>query len=184
MARPNYYAIATPLDSDLMAKVNLTTGVRGASFGLLKEGKVTWWPLLLLRPVFADDRQQLDQLVARAVQAAAAKQVDAPGIEELLDRLNRLGKKLEQTISTPEGDSWTPTKYADAKTFLKQFSDAVKVLQYPDAVNFVTGRYVPQGKTVGELVQYMKENGLSFAAATPGTERAYTALHRALKIPQ
>ena len=33
---------------------------------------------------------------------------------------------------------------------------------------------------VAELVAHMKKNGLRFAPATAGAERAYTALHRAL----
>ncbi|MCS7046865.1 MAG: hypothetical protein NZO58_10955, partial [Gemmataceae bacterium] len=33
------------------------------------------------------------------------------------------------------------------------------------------------GRTVPELIDYMIKNGLSFAAANPGDENAYYALH-------
>jgi hypothetical protein len=178
--RPGYYATENPLTPEVVAKINLTTGVKGGNFGLLKDGKVTW-PLLFRRDVFADDRQNLEQLVTRAVKKAAAGDMDAKAIEEMAQRVNGLHDKLKGLLrAAAEGDTWTPAIYTEAKSFLFQFADAIKVLRQPDAAQYVTGKYAAQGKTVGELIKYMTDNGLRFAAATPGTEAAYTALHRAM----
>jgi hypothetical protein len=178
--RPSYYATDTPLDPNLVAKINLTTGKQGANFGILKSGTLTW-PLLFRRKMFDEDRQRLDQLVAQTIKPAETKQMDPQGIEEMMQRLEDLSRKLVRVIrSAPEEETWTPSLYIDARHFLDQFKDAVKVLRQPDAVKYVTGQYAAQGKTVAELVKFMTENGLFFAPVTPGEETAYTALHRAL----
>ena len=41
-------------------------------------------------------------------------------------------------------------------------------------------RYIEGGKTVQDVVEYMLQNGLRFAAATANDEAAYRAIHSAL----
>ena len=177
--RPNYYATATPLDPDMLAKINITSGKRGVNFGMLKGGKVNW-PLPLRRPAFTDDRQTLDQLVARAVNQAAAGQMDVPAIDEMTQRLKGLQNRLTEILQSAKDDTLTPGRYGEAQSFLKQFLDAVRVLELPDAGQFINGTYAAKGQTVGDLVEHMSKQGLWFAPATPGTETAYTALHKAM----
>jgi hypothetical protein len=50
-------------------------------------------------------------------------------------------------------------------------------LEQPDAAYYLNPL---QGRTVAELVDYMKKNGIRFAPATNGCERFYVSLHRAL----
>jgi hypothetical protein len=171
-----------PLDSELLAQINVTTGKRDANIGLIRSGKVTW-PLLLRRRQFKNDREYLDQLIARALEEAARNKMDAEAIEEMMQVINRLERELRGLVrAQSEDDVWTPTLYIDAKSFLNQLRDSVKVLMQPDVAQYLGGRYRAQGKDVAELVNYMGNNGLRFAAATPGSEAAYSALHHALAL--
>jgi len=169
-----------PLEERLVAKLNATTGKREGNIGMLRNTKLNW-PLLLRRPAFNEDREQIETSVKRSVEQGAKGDMDAEAVEDILRLMNRLHKKLV-TMVREAGDeaNFTPTMYIDAKTFLANLNDAVKVLQQPDAVDFLTGRQAAQGKTVAELVKHMTTNGLRFAPATPGGEWAYTALHRML----
>jgi hypothetical protein len=104
---------------------------------------------------------------------------------ETMAELIRLHRQLRQTLSqqarqATDGGEFTPSMYIDAKTYLDQIQNVIRVLQRPDAARHFSHRFYPKGKTVGELVQYMKENGLHFAPATNGCEDAYTALHHSL----
>ncbi len=72
------------------------------------------------------------------------------------------------------------SNYGEAKRYLRQLDDAVKVLQLPDAGDYLNGKYAPHGKTVKDLVAYLSENGLRFSPAAPGEEAPYAALHKAL----
>jgi hypothetical protein len=84
---------------------------------------------------------------------------------------SRLASKIEE-ISAPE--------YIRAKRLLDELDDAVKVLGQPDAGNYFNQTYVPQGRTVAQLVQSMTRRDLRFAPAVPGDEAAYLVLQRAL----
>ena len=168
------------LSQQVLAKINVTSGKRNGNIGLLKEGRVTW-PLLLHREVFDRDRQRVNELIRKVVAAAAAGEKDAKALEELIQRVMELRQKLVFMVRTAGDEAtFTPTMYMDAKNFLHQFEDALRVLQEPDAADYLNGKYTAQGQTVAELARYMIENGLRFAPATPGSETAYTTLHRAL----
>jgi len=166
-------------DVDL-SKVNVTSGKRDGNIGLLKNGKLSF-PLLLRRAQFAEERDHLEQLVRSAVSQAAAKQMDAEAIEEIM----RVSKQVESKLAwilKAQGDDLKPTMYVDAKNFLHNLNDALKVLQQEDAADYLNGKYVAKGATVAELVKHMTESGLKFAPASPGNETTYTALHRLMAI--
>src|SRR5262249_22210439 len=74
----------------------------------------------------------------------------------------------------------TPSQYSGASRFLNQMEDALKALQQPDIADYLGQKYVAQGKTVGDLLEYMMRKGLSFAPAVNGDEGAYQALHNYL----
>lgn len=172
---------ATPLREEVLAKINVTTGKSGGNIGLLKGGRLTW-PLLLRRPAFAKERELLDRLVAEAVQQAPRGQIDAGTLEEMLQTATRIDRRLIAEAKAARDDAnWTPTMYLGAKAFLRDLDSALRVLQQPDAGQYLTGQYGAKGRTIGELVQYMKENGLQFAPAIAGGEAAYAALYQALR---
>ena len=87
--------------------------------------------------------------------------------------------QMEKDLDTPEQISqMTPSQNIEAHNYVKLLNDAIKVLEGPNAQDYVNNKYAAKGKTVGELVKNMA--GLKFAPATPGSERAYKALQEAL----
>jgi hypothetical protein len=171
---------AQPLDPELLAKINVTSGKAGGNIGLIKDGRIAW-PLLLRRKDFTKEREQIDQLVVEAVSQAGKGTIDAGTLESVIREVGVLQRSLTGSAKTAsDRASWTFTMYMDAKSFLNQFDDAVKVLQQPDAASYLSGKYAAKGRTVAELVQYMADNGLRFAPVSPGGETAYVALQHAL----
>ena len=55
------------------------------------------------------------------------------------------------------------------------------MLQSPDGPRYFNGTYAAKGRTVADLVEYMKNNGLLFAAASNGAEAEYNTVYRALR---
>ena len=103
-------------------------------------------------------------------------------VEEMMKAINRLDAGLKALVrAQSEDDLWTPTMYIDARSFLRQLDEAVRALELPGAGKYLGGNYAPRGQTVGELVEYMKANGLQFAPANAGSESAYLALYRAFR---
>jgi hypothetical protein len=179
---PGSGAAAQPLSEETLAKINVTSGKNGGNIGLFKSGRVAW-PVLLRRRVFDRPREQIDHLVDQAIKEASQGQaVDAEVLVSIIRGITALGETLVAYARDSQGDgSWTMTMYLDAKGFLDQFDDAVKVLQQPDAANYLNGKYAVRGKNIGEVVQYMADNGLQFAPVTAGGEAAYKALYQALQ---
>jgi hypothetical protein len=71
-------------------------------------------------------------------------------------------------------------QYLDAKRFLNELDDAVRLLRQPGVSNYFNQTWVARGNTVRDLVQYMTARGLTFAPAVSGGETAYQTLHSAL----
>jgi hypothetical protein len=166
-----------PLDEDALKNINLTKSAGNGSVGILRnEGRLSW-PASLSSNEFKDAREEVNALAQEAVkQAQFNGQVDAGTIT----KLNQLGAQLQRQLRAA-GSGYSFDQYRDAKGFLNNLEDAVKVLQQPDVGNYFTGKYTLTGvKSVPELVKRMSASGLSFAPALPGQESAYNALHQAL----
>jgi hypothetical protein len=162
-----------PLDEDLLKQINVTTGA-GGNVGLLKNDGRLLWPLALSGSEFEIERKNLDRNIPQAVSEVEKHgQVDRGRLKDMMADADKMYERLAGMI----GDL-TPTQYIEAKRYLNQLNDALRVLQTPDAGNYFTGKYVARGKSVGELVKNMA--GLKFAPATPGEEKAYRELYQAL----
>ncbi len=178
---PGALAGSPSLSEDILQKINVTTGKSEGNIGIIKSGKLLW-PLLLRRTTYDRERNQIDRLLAEATAQAPRSQVSATVLEDLVKLVNVMERKLVASVqSAGNAASFTPAMYVDARGFLHQVDNAVKLLQQPDAANYLNGKYVARGQNVADLVQYMKENGLRFAPATGGSEAAYVALHRILR---
>jgi hypothetical protein len=70
-----------------------------------------------------------------------------------------------------------PNDYMDGKKFLRELDKSYRVLNDPNVANYF-GKWAPRGRTVGELVQHITDNGLQFAPASPGDEPYYMALYQ------
>jgi hypothetical protein len=166
--------VELPLPESVLNHINVTKG--NGNPGLFKnEGRLTW-PVALTGSEFKDERERVDALAQKAVgQASWNGQVNAGTIRELSNGTDLIKKELRRT-----GGELSPSRYIEANRFLNSLNDAIKALEHPDASNFFTGKYLLKGKTVPELVNFMTEHGLQFAAAVPGDEAAYLAIHQAL----
>lgn len=171
-----------PLDEDVLRNINLSSGKDGANPGVFKpisEGKPLAWPqgIADLQPAAdANDlRTQIDALAKTAVKQAIDGRVDPAVVREL----NANVRKLQDMVLRNVADL-PPTEYIDAKRFMNDLSDAMKILRSPDAGQYFTSRYVAQGKSVSDLVNFMAGKGLQFAPAVSGGEASYLALQRAM----
>jgi hypothetical protein len=179
--RPQLYAEnSTPVSAQWLARINVSDGGR-ANVGMLKDDKVVW-PRLFLRAGFSEHRDKIEDLLTRAKQLARAPVRDQDAMGAALDGLESAVRacetQLDQEIARTVGDpDCNPRHYMAGRKFLRTVIDATFALQNQDAAFYFKP---PEGGTVAELVGYMKKNGLEFAPATPGGERAYRALHGAL----
>jgi hypothetical protein len=168
--------LSVAIDKEGLAHIHVTSG-RAGNLGLLKGDKIPW-PLLLRTPDLADQRKPIDELLARVKGQAIKGDVTAEDVFTLRRRVAALQARLKGSLRKRADDpAWNPGTYINAQRFLRQVDNALTMLEQPDAAYYLKP---PKGKTVAELVQYMKEKGLQFAPATVGSERHYVALHTAL----
>jgi hypothetical protein len=163
-----------PLDEDVVARINVTSG-RGGHLGLVKEGGRLHWPLALTDEGLREERQQLDSLLSEALATVTSRPVE----RDALAQMQRLSDRLQRNLGA-RARNLPPGQYVEARQFLTDIDEAIKALQHPDAGAYLTRKLSPHGQTVRELVRSMTRQGLRFAPAVRGDEPAYLALHRAL----
>jgi hypothetical protein len=164
-----------PLDPTILKGINLTSN-SGGNLGVLKslkDGGTLHWPLALQAEAYQEEVKRLNQGAAEALKLAEFKgQVDAGTIRNMMEDVNRLRAKISANIN-----DLTPSQYAAASRYLKQMDDSFKALQQPDVGDYLGQKYMAQGKTVNDLLEFMMRKGLSFAPSVSGDEGAYQALH-------
>jgi hypothetical protein len=198
---------STALDPRMLSKVHIAVA-GGGNVGVLKDEAI-FWPQLLNRAEFADDRKRLEDLLALAkhqaierkriedlLEEAKQEKLDQKRIDELRDQL-RKAQPPDTTEVRNLVAAWS-RRVDDERTrwYLDRsdngwrsghFSEALRKLKEIDEA--IRGLERPnaanylkplEAKTVAELVTYMEHNGLRFAAATDGGENAYMALHAAM----
>jgi hypothetical protein len=163
-----------PLDEEALKHINVTQGT--GNIGLLKnEGRVSW-PVALNGPDFKEQRERINSLTQAAVrQAEFNGHVDPGTLTQLSSDVDNLQRQLRKN-----GGDLPFAAYTEAKGFLNNLDDGLAALRQPDVGNYFTGKYALKAKTVPELVDHMRKQGLQFAPAVPGDEGAYVALHQAL----
>jgi hypothetical protein len=164
------------LGPDMLNSVNLTSAHRGGNIGLLRNGGRLNWPSAVRGAEFKPARERLSILAQDAVnEASFNNRVDPGSLKQMKEDLDRLQRQLSQNVR-----DLPPSEYIEAKRFLSDLGDALRVLGQPDAVSYLNRKYAAKGTTVPDLVKYLTDNGLQFAPAVAGDEAAYIALHRAL----
>jgi len=163
-----------PLDEEGLKHINVTQGT--GNIGLLKnEGRLNW-PVALNGPDFKEQRERINSLSQAAVRQAEFNGHVDPGT---LTQLNSDVDSLQRQLRKNGGD--LPfAAYTEAKGFLNNLDEALAALRQSDVGNYFTGKFALKAKTVPELVDHMRKQGLQFAPAIPGDEGAYVALHQAL----
>jgi hypothetical protein len=164
------------LAPDVVSRLNVTSGATPGSVGLLREGGRLTWPLALTAPDFDTERKKVDQFAAQAFkQASEYGAVPPDAIRGMAAGVDSMLEQLRAHV----GDL-TPSDYIKAKRYLNELEGTIKTLQDPNVAKYFSGKWVPKGNSVGELVAQMTSQGLRFAPAVGGDEAAYVATHRAM----
>jgi len=170
------------LTPEILAHVNVTSVTNGGSFGLLRDGAELAWPLpwhdTPLAVPSGDLRQSVQESINDAVAQGKKGRINPETLARLDSDLIELNKLLARTVFELQ-----PTPYIEAKRYLRQLADVLEVLQRKDVAKYINGAMALDSakiRNVRELIAYMTEHGLTFAAAVDGDEAAYRALHHAL----
>ena len=121
-------------------------------------------------------RDQVSSLVNDSLkQAEFNGKVDRGTLNDLQKKADLMGRMLRKRVDETDVNS-----YIDAKQFLSDLDSSITILKQPDVGSYFNGKYALKAKNVDELVKYMSNNGLTFAATVPGDESAYNALYQAM----
>ncbi|HTU90609.1 MAG TPA: hypothetical protein VMF69_11085 [Gemmataceae bacterium] len=167
-----------PLSEETLAHINLTDGSSKGNAGLLKNLKNNsdlQWPLPLQREMFKGARDNINDLMRRAYKSAEnGSKPDNGTISDLRHNY----EKLKDMLSA--NDQLTPDEYIQSTRYLKAVNNAIDALKSTSVVHYFDGSWKAKSRDVAGLVQFMREQGLRFDAATPKDEAAYVSLYYSL----
>lgn len=166
-----------PVEPWVLSRLNVTSG-RGNG-GLLRDGGRLTWPSSIQDLVPAAETERLTREVQTQFQKAVddTRSAGQPGPGVL--RAVRQGVTDLRDLIRRNSLEMTTAAYSDARRYLEGIEQAARALDSPNAAS-VLNTLRPQGHTVGEVVQFMTQNGLQFAPAATGDEAAYNAMQRLL----
>jgi hypothetical protein len=169
---------AIRLDDETLKNINLANAAFKGQAALLRNGGKLIWPSSLQDSRFDDVRDRFTSKFKFAVGQLKSREdtVDPAAVKDLRTYLKSLNDLLGSSH-----EELSPSQYIEARKFLNQLDGAVKALDDPRVVNYFNERWSARGRTVAELVDNMKKDGLRFAPATPGEEAPYNALYQALR---
>ncbi len=173
-AQPALPAGSTAIEQEWLAHIHVASPA-GGHLGLLKHDRIHW-PLMLRTTEFRNERENVEDLLERARRAAANNGLSADEVLLLRRLLSLLQQRADSKTRGTEA-VWSPSDSIRVYRFLVELKATLDLLEQPETAIYLQP---PQGKTVAEVVAYMKGKGLSFAPATVGTERHYVSFHRAL----
>lgn len=182
-ARPELPAAgSTPINPEILANIVFNVDGRGNA-GLLKQNRLRW-PQLLYRAEYKDDRAAITQLFKHARELGISEKADseemAQTLHDLRHRLHDLRGRFTQAMRSPSNQfdpDWSTTYCRLAQNFFEDVESSIRLLGKPNANFYLTSL---QGKTVAELVTYMKNKGITFDRGIEGCEASYKALHDAM----
>jgi len=122
-------------------------------------------------------KAKLDAYAAARKDVAIAK-TNAEAVAGAQDSLTELDSAVLRRHKGLKVQSFKDEDYQDSIAWKKFFADERKLLAWA-AAN--PTREAFDGKSVVDLLMYMRRNGFTFAAADPGDEDAYVALHQQLR---
>jgi hypothetical protein len=165
-----------PLDPNLVKNLNVTTGQTATtqgSIGMLKSNLD--WPEVLTDERFSKETEQISQLNTEAMKQLMSGKADPGTIRALNNSIDALRSDLRANIAEIPSN-----QYTRGVAYVNQLKQAVGQMSSAGAANYVNGTWQAKGDSVGELVNYLTRQGLSFAPATAGHENDYTALYQGL----
>lgn len=172
-AREGVRGYSIPVDPDTIKHLNVTTTENNSGSNEMFKNQEPEWPLALLSDKFASLRQRFNDDVALLVKAQRMGQVDQLRAEDARKATALMkGMLFDMRFETSFNN------YAKALEGISKLENTVELLAKPGGKNFLDGTYAAQGNSVGELIDYMTQKGLTFAPATPGFEPIYVGFYQ------
>jgi hypothetical protein len=160
-----------PIAQSIVNQLNIS-GSGNSSVGMLRDGGHVDWPVDLQ----GKNQIALDKLLPQAYSAAAAGKLTPKLMREVRTEMNTMRESMRTRLQKDEFDS---SSYMICIEFYNALESSVNALEKPDARKQLAGAYSPRARNVQELVDFMTDNGVKFAPATPGNENAYQVVHDA-----
>ena len=134
------------------------------------------FPAAFADPKLKATREALGRDLAAVATPLRRGKVPAPGDVQKLD----FTVKQAQEAVTPILRNLPFEDATAARRFLNRFQIAVGAMKPADAANLVNLNWPTEGASVADLVKHMTRHKLLFAAAAPGGEASYLAVHKGL----
>jgi len=170
------YGPTVPIDPEVLKHINLTVTV-GSDVVMFKDGGKLKFPFVLRDTPFDKDREQIQDLVYKAVKETQSDELSPATLRGLKSATGALDTKVEamgrsSELSIPD--------LIQAQRFVTDLKATTAAIQGGNASKSLNKKYEAQGRSIGDLVIYMTQNGLRFSAALPGEESYYKVLHQAM----
>lgn len=160
-----------PLPQSMVNQLNIS-GSGGSSVGMLRDAGHVDWPIGLQ----GKNQKQLDKLLPQAYTAASMGTLSPKLMKDIRTEMKTMRETLRQQC---RDDQIETSSYLRAIEFYNALESSVNALERPDAKKQLGGAYSPRARNVQELVDFMTDNGVQFAPASPGNESAYQVTHDA-----
>jgi hypothetical protein len=165
-----------PLSEEVLDHINPTVSGTRSNVGLLKDNAELQWPLPLQREVFKEPRENINSLLRAAYNSATrGSKPDSSTLSDLRHNYDKLKSTLEANVN-----QLTPDEYIEANRYLNDVGRAIDALKSANVLKYFDGSWKAKVHNVAELVQFMREQGLWFAPATPKDTAAYMSLYYSL----
>ncbi len=160
-----------PISQSMVNQLNIASS-GASSVGMLRDGGQVDWPLGLQ----GKNQKSLDKLLPQAYNAAASGKLTPKLMKEIRTEMKTMRETLRKQCQNDEIET---SSYLQAVEYYNALELSINALERPDAKKQLAGAYSPRARNVQELVDFMSDNGLKFAPATPGSENAYQVTHDA-----
>jgi hypothetical protein len=168
------YGPMIPLDQDTLRSINIVTSA-GTSLAMFKSGSKVSFPFVLRDTPFDEDRQKIQDGVTKALAEVEMNELSPATMRGLKGAMTSLDAKLTRMapdMSIPDGIA--------ATRFMQEMNTSIGALLRTTEPGSSSGKVAAQGRSVGDLVQYMTTKGARFAASLAGEEGAYRSMHQSL----
>jgi hypothetical protein len=160
----------------LLKRLNVTT-TDGASLAVFRGGSSIDWPAAIVESapskVLSDVGLLLPELMTQASEGTL-KNIQLTDLDRYID-------KMETALRSRVND--LPTgQYIEARQFLRTFRQGVNGLRANGMMKAVQQyqEFASKPHTAQEVAEYLNDNGLKIAAASPGDEGAYQSIYGAI----
>lgn len=160
-----------PIAQSMVNLLNISGSGQG-SVGMLRDGGQVDWPVALI----GNNQKALDKLLPQAYGAAATGKLTPKLMKDVRTEMKTMRDTMRTQLQKEEIET---SSYLQCIEFYNALEKSVNALETPDARKQLAGAYAPRARNVQELVDFMADNGVKFAPATPGNENAYQVVHDA-----